>query len=438
MYDYIAQSLKNVELNIAELSQFEQEISSTQDKDKKQQLRKQAEQTRANLLGKVDASVSYLYLSATQIANADEYRSTWQKQHPGEFTLLKEWGIEPLFQTFWKTPLLNITILPAYSFILQFRFKLSKSYISRNDNDFYIIDNPLVRDKIFQLPMVRPTSWKGSLQATLWQLGYDKEKNDQKGKQVKRIFGMTDNDRGTAGRLFFYPTFFHRVDLEVINPHDRKTGVGARGPILIESVPEKTEGGFFLLYVPFDRIGEDETETRTQAAEDLRLVAEGIRAMVTMYGFGAKTSSGFGVAEENLVGQGQLHLKATIPALPSPEPPPAPPPPDLPRYLSAPNQLHADFRADDGSLRSETGYRALLESRGQKYTKRDKQLYDKAKSWWEREGQALAESEGVQPEPSAPVEVQQVDWPSWPFDSFSELVSRADEVAEALKQGGAK
>lgn len=33
---------------------------------------------------------------------------------------------------------------------------------------------------------------------------------------------------------------------------------------------------------------------------DLQAVVEGLRAMFTEYGFGAKTSSGYGVAESNL------------------------------------------------------------------------------------------------------------------------------------------
>ena len=38
-----------------------------------------------------------------------------------------------------------------------------------------------------------------------------------------------------------------------------------------------------------------------QAEKDLEAAAKGIRAMMTRYGFGAKTSSGFGVAEINAV-----------------------------------------------------------------------------------------------------------------------------------------
>lgn len=369
----------------------------------------------------------------------------------------------------------NLTVLPLYSFSFHFTFMLARPYLSKDDDVLHICDNPLRKDHIFKVPMIAATAWKGLLRQTATRLMIEGSQNRSDEEfmlrrlQLTRLFGnekeveldeairpraYLDDQRPTAahlyrqqlarvtptgfvtGRLQFYPTFFNQMDVEIINPHDRKTKAGTH-PIFFECVPRGATGIFTLLYVPFDRIGEDEAETYRQAAKDLQLVAQGIKAMMTEYGFGAKTSSGFGVAEDNLVGQGRLRLKAAIPTLASTEPAPAPSPPDLPRYLSAPDQLHPDFQAEDGGLTSEAGYRALIESRGQKYTRRDKQLYDKAKSWWEREGRQLAEAEAAQSEPP-PVEAQPVEWPAWSFASFSELVSLADRVAEMLKQGGTK
>jgi len=45
-----------------------------------------------------------------------------------------------------------------------------------------------------------------------------------------------------------------------------------------------------LLYVPLGEVGEAEMR------EDFRAVAQGLKAMFTKYGFGAKTNSGFGRA----------------------------------------------------------------------------------------------------------------------------------------------
>ena len=94
--------------------------------------------------------------------------------------------------------------------------------------------------------------------------------------------------------FILYPKRFR-----VINPHDRRTKTG-KNPILIESVVQKNSSAFNLVYFPFDRVGDDKKETVTQALNDLTLVAEGIHSMMTIYGFGAKTSSGFGVANNTI------------------------------------------------------------------------------------------------------------------------------------------
>lgn len=198
---------------------------------------------------------------------------------------------------FLAPPLIDLSQLPFGSFFIQFTFKLLKPYISRDDNQFYIVDNPIVRDKVFRLPMVRPTAWKGSLRHALWQLGHQKEN-----EQIKRLFGTANEDQpdeGNSGRLYFYPSFFTQTSLEIINPHDRERRVG-KNPILIESVPIGADATFTLLYTPLDRIGKDEAETRRQEAEDLTLLAQGLHDMFTRYGFGAKTSSGFGLARDGV------------------------------------------------------------------------------------------------------------------------------------------
>jgi len=104
-----------------------------------------------------------------------------------------------------------------------------------------------------------------------------------------------------SGRLMFYPTFFNLIDVEVINPHSRKTKAGTH-PIYLECVPQGAKGAFSLLYVPFDLIGKDEAEVKKQALADLHLVAEGLCALFLTYGFSAKRSSGYGVAKAEIVG----------------------------------------------------------------------------------------------------------------------------------------
>ncbi|HEC35026.1 MAG TPA: hypothetical protein ENI39_00640 [Anaerolineae bacterium] len=366
---------------------------------------------------------------------ADELRDEWAN------TNLQRRLEEPtlgLWQCI-QDPSIDLATLPPYTFMLQFTFRLAQPYLSKDDNAFYIIDNPIVRDKVFRLPMVRPTGWKGSLRAALWQLGCRHDGEEHLDERVRRMFGETrGDDMGQAGRLFFYPTFFTHTGLEIINPHDRTRRVG-KNPILFESVPIGAKGRFTLLYVPFDRVGKDRQKTAQQVAEDLPLLAEGLQAMFTLYGFGAKTSSGFGLAQES-VSDGLLTVRAEG-LKPTPEPAQATQPDQavaLPRYLEAPGQLHAELRAADGSLVAEEEYRRRIEGQGKKYAKKERQLYRKAKAWWERKGKALSEADAEpESEQPAPPEASTPTWPSWPFDSFEELISQAGRVAEQLTQGGA-
>ncbi|MBE3588097.1 MAG: hypothetical protein IMW93_06005, partial [Thermoanaerobacteraceae bacterium] len=68
-----------------------------------------------------------------------------------------------------------------------------------------------------------------------------------------------------------------------------------------------------LFYAPFGRSGNTEAETLKEALEDLRMVAEGIQFMMTNSGFGARTSSGFGVAEKG-IREGKYQIKGRKPA----------------------------------------------------------------------------------------------------------------------------
>jgi len=327
-----------------------------------------------------------------------------------------------------------MSYMPSLSFLFHIPFRLQKPYLSKDERDFYLLDNPLRREKVFQVPMVAATSWKGALRAALWQLGYREDH-----EVTIRLFGNPrGHDEHQAGRLYFFATFFDQIGLEVINPHNRQTGVGERGPILMECVPRGATGKFVLLYVPFGPNERDEKKRRAEVAEDLQVLAHGIRAMLTTYGFGAKTSSGYGVAEEKLAGEGKLVIRAksTDESAIDSEPP-KPQTPNLPRYLETPTRLIPELRRDDGSLRSEEEYRLWVESQGRKYKKTDKQLYQKAKKWWEREGRKYWE--GIEPAEKSVMESELSEEPAistYTFANLSGLVDLAQQVASQLKAGG--
>ncbi len=59
--------------------------------------------------------------------------------------------------------------LPPGSWAIRFTFTLRKPYLSRDDTDWYILDNPVRKDKVFSLPLVASTGWKGMLRAAMRQ-----------------------------------------------------------------------------------------------------------------------------------------------------------------------------------------------------------------------------------------------------------------------------
>ncbi len=192
----------------------------------------------------------------------------------------------------------DLNLLPSGSWFLQFKFTLAKPYISHDDEPYYLIDNPVTKDMVFGLPLVRPSSWKGNLRSVL---RLCKGWNDDAPEMI-RLFGNPKRAESdfNAGRLEFYPSFFYRIGLEIINPHDRARRVG-KNPILLECVPAGAQGTFSLLYVPFDLIGQ--ADAVQQAQEDLQRVAEAVREMMLTYGFSAKRSSGYGTAKDEIVGK---------------------------------------------------------------------------------------------------------------------------------------
>jgi CRISPR-associated protein Cmr2 len=247
----------------------------------------------------IEPHLAYLWFKACNSKLDEVIRDAWLEKLtissiPPEFHFLPETSV--------------VDYMPPLSFMLSIPFSLRKSYLSKDERDFYLLDNPLRKEKVFQTPMVAATSWKGSLRAALWQLGY---KQDDK-VTIRLLGNKRESEEQQAGRLHFFPTFLDDISLEVIKPHDRKTGIGARGPILLECVPEGTWGNLILIYVPFGPIGQTDEAIRAEIAEDLQVLAKGIREMLTINGFGAKTSSGFGTAEDQLVGLGILAIRAKL------------------------------------------------------------------------------------------------------------------------------
>lgn len=190
----------------------------------------------------------------------------------------------------------QLTALPVGAYALQFTLTLRKPYLSRDDETLYIIDNPVAKDHVFRVPMVRSSSWKGALRSAarlVWEWKDDAE-------PMVKLFGSEKGEDEAdlkAGRLIFYTTFFDGIGLEIINPHDRERKVGVN-PILIESVPVGARGKFHLLYAPFDLLTVPPAERLTSVHADLKAVIKSLRALMTEIGFSAKRTSGYGVIHD--------------------------------------------------------------------------------------------------------------------------------------------
>jgi len=228
--------------------------------------------------------------------------------------------------------------LPKGSWILEFPITLSSPFMSKGDISFYIIENPVRKSKIFGIPFTSAMAWKGNLRWAMMKVslepaancpnkyarirfrhmllfgtekGWKEEKswNDYLNKlcsnakeryenMIKKKFNKTNvKDVHVQGMLHFYPTFWDKMDMIVINPQDRKTKTG-RNPIYFEVVPAGAKGIFRLVYIPFYWFGCSKEDLKRRIIEDLRDVVAGVKGMMKIYGFSAKKSSGFGMIED--------------------------------------------------------------------------------------------------------------------------------------------
>ena len=383
-----------------------------------------AGQTDEELLKSKDPHLIYHYQAVNDRAkegsggrkNAGELRAKWVQMVLQERDHQTRWsGGDQI-----KLPVCALVLLPRYSFFLQFSFVLARPYISRGEQEFYIIDNPILRDNILDLPYVAASSWKGSLRAALRQMGHGGEE-----ETIRRIFG---NERGEQtefcrGRLHFYPTFFTRTSVEVINPHDRERRIGEM-PIYFEAVPLGEKGIFSLLYVPYDQVGGDLVETSQQVANDLVLIAEGLREMLTVYGFGARTSSGYGSVEPESC-KGNISMRAEADMGGQEGPLPVRPEERFLKYLNPDGTPKEVFRGDgEGGLLKNAEYK----ERGDRLGGGSLREFKKFRWWLLEHGpgwQAHCAGGGAE-----------ARCPTWEFTGLDDLVAKAEEIASQLHREG--
>lgn len=223
----------------------------------------------------------------------DARRQYLQRASSGTLELPSWLQLDPPFDT-----------LPDSSWLaLEVTFTLQTPWYSKDDRSFHVLDNPLRKDRVFGVPYLAAASWKGLLrwacrmQAGL--LGYLEQHGGkldgwQDPAWIVHLFG---NEKGEAedfqrGALAFYPTWFSRIGIEVINPHSRRTRAGTQ-PIAYEVVPADTEGTLRLLYAPLPGAA---ARDKVKPREAVDRLLEAIQALLTTYGISAKRTAGWGTA----------------------------------------------------------------------------------------------------------------------------------------------
>jgi CRISPR-associated protein Cmr2 len=180
---------------------------------------------------------------------------------------------------------------------------LCAPWYSKDDRPFHVLDNPLRKDRIFGVPFMSAAGWKGLLRwafdMTTGLLGPSPRPHDPAVAKAQtmalHLFGSKKGvERGFhRGALAFYPTWFSRIDFEVINPHDRRERAGTQ-PILYEVVPPGTRGTLRLLYAPVRGAAAGDGVSKV---ETLKLLLDATEQLLTVYGFSAKRTAGWGVAK---------------------------------------------------------------------------------------------------------------------------------------------
>lgn len=316
-------------------------------------------------------------------------------------------------------PTVNINLLPDNSFFVQFEFTLKRPFYSKDDEQFYIIDNPICKESVFKVPMMRPSGWVGALRNAI--VNNDKEKqNELESQSIDRLFGYTSDkeDDNKKGFLTLFPTYFDNIKFEIINPHDRETKAGIN-PIYYEVVPAKSTGLLSLLYVPFYVSDEKKEHVNDKIAIDIYLVAKGLKSMFLTYGFGAKTSSGFGIAENDLI-EGKITLKSKC-VTASVHEDIKPPEKELLKYLNEDGTLRDSFKNADGNLITNITGEKLSQIGGGSLNE-----FKRFKNWYNKEdGHKWRKSPQSKNETS-------VEWPTWSFNTFDELIDVAKDIRQEL------
>ncbi len=250
---------------------------------------------------------------------------------------------------------------PQFSARLLLKFKVISPLLTRDDEPFYLFDNPARKDHIFKSPYLSAASIKG-LSFDAYQRAFPHGRRQDPDTQqdclrayrnqdvyAVRLFGIADDGapnpemetQHQRGRLRFAPVWFRQLQFLVMNPQDPLTARGT-APIQFEAVAAGQTGCIEVVYFnPRGVADSDETTVRQDLARWLAAVA----SWWPVLGLGGKRLAGYGhIAIESVTLQAVdwLGIESDEPrstsvkeAAPSKLDPPA----DYDRYLTVEGQL---------------------------------------------------------------------------------------------------
>lgn len=196
---------------------------------------------------------------------------------------------------------------PRYSARLLLTFRLLTPLLTKDDDPFYLFDNPARKDHLLGLPYLSAASLKG-LSADAYQRAFPDAKpwtelgNDDPNRtrtfrhadpHARRLFGIADDGakiESESGRLHFSPIWFTNLQLLVINPSNPEIAMGTQ-PIQFEAVAPGQTGVLEVVY--FNPHGVKESDENTVRADLARWLAA-VATWWPMLGLGAKRLAGYG------------------------------------------------------------------------------------------------------------------------------------------------
>lgn len=307
-FDYFSYLSDNLKKRNESLFELEDKLRITKDDEEKKKIRKQkgeeVEKLKKELLKEFESEAIWNLM----IRLADDIAVWWHGNYPFKEDVRKEIYISVIkgkslvlkdLDSFFKP---DFSRLPSSNWIgLQVDFELLTPWYSKDDRVFYPLDNPVRKDRIFNVPFMSATSWKGLLRwACRMQAGlrrhFENGKRYEEWEDPDWILHFFGNEKGEEedfhqGALVFYPTWFDRIDFEVINPHSREKRAG-RQPIFYEVVPSGAKGSLYLLYAPWPGMMKP-----AKPEEVFPKLLEAIEVLLTTYGISAKRTVGWGTAK---------------------------------------------------------------------------------------------------------------------------------------------